>query len=195
MRKRWTAKDDAFLQETNRMSMAVREMARRLECTEAAVHRRRWRLGLQDRARDRAKHGYNRDSGVRSEYQIWAGMLSRCHNLQNLRYGGRGITVCDEWLSFPAFIRDMGDKPTPLHTLERKDNNGPYAPWNCKWATRKEQANNRRNNKLITFADLTLTISQWADYLGKSRKLIQLRLCRKEWTITEVLLCPVRGGV
>lgn len=122
------------------------------------------------------KHGSSRTP----EYKIWVGMKARCLNPKEKayeHYGGRGITICDRWKSsFKHFLEDMGSRPFARHEIERIDNNGNYENGNCCWATRKEQNNNKRNTKVITIEDRTMSTTQWSAETGLSRGTIKSRI-------------------
>ena len=129
------------------------------------------------------------------EYSIWTGLVLRCTDpkiKQYPDYGGRGITVCEEWLSFENFYRDMGPRPSRQHSLDRKDNNGNYCKDNCRWATMKEQQNNRRSNRILELGGESLTMSQWSDKIGIRPGTILARLS-SGWSVERALTQPLRG--
>ena len=138
------------------------------------------------------KHG---KSNKISEYQVWKGMRQRCTNPRSKfypRYGGRGISICAEWNDFGKFYEDVGQRPTPLHTLERINNDGNYCKENCKWATQTEQASNRKSSRLVYFKGETHTISAWSRKLNVGIWLITERLNRG-WPVEKALTEPVRA--
>lgn len=130
-----------------------------------------------------------------TEYVIYRKMLERCSSPRHVHfsnYGGRGITVCDRWRSsFEAFLEDMGKRPSRDHTLDRRDNDGPYSPANCRWATRNEQNQNTRRNRLVAYRGEIKTASQWAREHGIRPSRLITRLWQG-WTIERALSVPFK---
>jgi hypothetical protein len=118
-------------------------------------------------------------------------MFSRCTNPKSPDYpyyGGRGIKVADEWKNFAVFLADVGPKPTPRHSLDRfPDVDGNYEKANTRWATRKEQGRNKRNNKRYTMDGESLTIPEWSDKTGVPIQLICSRIYSLRWPIQKAL--------
>lgn len=120
-------------------------------------------------------------------YSIWNGMKTRCYNKNHIHYndyGGRGITVCEEWKDdFKAFADwAMSNGYADNLTIDRIDANGNYEPSNCEWKCMKEQSNNRRNNIIITYNGITKTIPQWADETGINYNTLRRRI-ERGWDI------------
>jgi hypothetical protein len=141
------------------------------------------------------KHGHSPWKGPHTpEYMIWHSMKRRCQSPKDRayhHYGGRGIKVSEEWQTFANFIRDMGQRPSPDHSLDRINNNGPYCKENCAWTLRVDQMNNTRRNRYIEYQGRTLTMAQWGRELGIEGKLIGQRL-GYGWSIEDALTKPKR---
>ena len=132
-------------------------------------------------------HGRSKDD----VYSIWRGMIKRCHlpgSTSYRLYGAAGVSVCERWReSFEAFIADVGERPSSSHSIDRYPNcTGNYEPGNVRWATAKEQNNNKTDNRLIEFNGETMTMSQWAERIGISAKTLHMRLKTRsvEWSLT-----------
>lgn len=144
---------------------------------------------LEESGNFKFKHGKSYDQ----LYYIFTSMIERCYSpscksYQN--YGGRGITVCDRWLKggVMTFIEDMGERPKG-YSVERLDNDKGYSPENCLWKSNRVQANNKRGTTLVTYQDITLSMSEWAHLLNLPYSALKGRLNRK-WTPEEALNTP-----
>jgi hypothetical protein len=138
------------------------------------------------------RHGRARTS----EYRTWLAMKQRCSNPRDKEYshyGGRGITVCDQWkISFDSFLTDMGKRP-PGAWLDRIDNNRGYSPDNCRWVTPKESSRNFSRNVCITWNNTTRCLAEWADVLGFNYQTIYNRLFAYGWPIEKAFTTPVHS--
>lgn len=140
------------------------------------------------------KHGHSKSP----LYRTWVDMLRRCGDPVRKEwplYGGRGIRVCERWLaSFEAFATDMGPRP-PGMSLDRRDNDGPYSPENCRWASPSQQTANTRRARWITAFGQSKTLKQWADECGVRPSLLHQRVYRDGMTPEAAILKSQKGGV
>lgn len=151
--------------------------------------------GFSGRVKDANEtHGRSRTT----EWSAWKGMKARCYNKNGKRYhdyGGRGIRVCPQWLApgtgFQKFLADMGKRPSPRHQVDRKDNDGPYSPENCHWATPPQQQRNRRNSKNYTYQGKTQCIVDWAREAGFTVPGMLVRV--RKWGIEKAITTPRMG--
>ena len=133
-------------------------------------------------------------------YREWSGMKARCCSPENVNfknYGARGITVCEEWMQSFEKFREWAvaagyddTAPRGQYTLERKDNDGPYSPENCRWATMKDQSMNKRDTIRLTYNGETLTSLEWAQRTGLSAEMIRRRI-RRGWSTDRALTEPI----
>jgi len=130
-------------------------------------------------------HGMHNDS----IYGVWCAMKRRCYNKNTKdypNYGKRGIRVCDKWLSFEGFLEDMEPTYEIGLMLDRTDNDGDYEPNNCKWVTREEQNNNKRNVKIYTVFGQTGSLAQLARHFGIKYETLRYRI-KSGWSIEKAV--------
>ena len=129
------------------------------------------------------------------EYRVWERMLERCRNPRRrgyANYGGRGVKVCERWLEFTNFIEDMGRRPSKAHSLERIDVDGDYEPGNCRWATAREQARNRRDTVWVDLGGgRKRKLIELVEQLGLKREVVYGRL-KMGWSLGRAISAPVR---
>lgn len=119
----------------------------------------------------KTKHGHSAGGSVSGELGTWMTMRARCNNPAHRafdKYGGRGIVVCERWDDFANFYSDMGPRPTIAHTLDRRDNDGNYEPDNCRWATKREQAQNTSRNVNVSYGGQMMCAAEAARRCGIS---------------------------
>lgn len=127
-------------------------------------------------------------------YYVWNMMMQRCYlptNQAYQHYGGRGIKVCEKWHKFEGFFEDMGNPPFTDASLDRVDNNGSYELGNVRWASRTEQAHNKRNNVRHEFMGHNLLLVEWAEMVGITRATLVSRVMLYGWPLEKALTYPV----
>ena len=130
-----------------------------------------------------------------AEYRSWVQMRKRCLSPGDPaypQYGGRGIKVCERWNRFEHFLADMGPKPSPSHSIDRMRNDGSYEPGNCRWATKKEQAENRGSVHKVQLGNEIVTATEAAKRVGLPAGALQARL-RRGWSVQRALSEPKRS--
>jgi hypothetical protein len=171
--------------------------------TERLVYGRPLRKGMtrscgclsRESSKAKATHGHSRRYRVTPEYKTWCGIIRRCENPNEIsypRYGGIGVTICEEWRnSFAAFLRDVGQRPSTRHSIDRWPNTeGNYEPGNCRWATTRDQARNKRNTRYIEAFGERLVLADAADRYGIRLGTLWARL-KRGWGVEEALTTPM----
>jgi len=123
-------------------------------------------------------------------YRSWYNMKTRCYNIKckhYSRYGGRGIKVCERWMTFEGFLKDMQYSYKEGLQLDRINNDGNYEPSNCRWTTSKVNSRNRSSNRLITHNGVTKTVAEWAEGSGIKSSLFRQRLYVNKMSMDECL--------
>ncbi len=132
----------------------------------------------------RATHNRSKDK----IYKVWSAMWQRCTNPRDASYSiYKDRVPTDRWKSFENFIADMGDRPTELHSLERKDNSKGYSKENCEWALRKVQNRNKSNTVKLFFEGRTMSVSDWSDITGIKYSTLMSRITQLAWSPGEAL--------
>lgn len=146
--------------------------------------------GCVSKPHHNATHGYSNTP----LYNHWKAMLYRCENPKNQAYkyyGQRGITVCEEWhdfMKFKAWVE--ATKPNNDYTVDRIDNNKGYSPDNCRWASKKVQANNRRSNREFEYQGETHNLTQWCGILNLDYKRVHNRIAKLGWDFEKAITLP-----
>lgn len=138
-------------------------------------------------------HGHTADGKRTTEYRSWRNMLDRCNlptSQYYTRYGGRGIKVCERWHAFENFLADMGKKPTPKHTIGRRDNDGHYCKENCTWESSSQQMRNTSATHWVTYHGKRMSLAEACERQGISRNVVDARL-RRGLTVEQALTKPI----
>lgn len=148
------------------------------------------------RAQNNKTKSITHGKSASAEFNIWMKIKGRCLNPSDRAfkdYGARGISICPEWsVSFEAFYADMGPRPSSKHSIDRKDNDKGYHPGNCRWATPKEQARNRRSNIHVEHCGQRRSLSDLADEIGMSRDTLAYRI-KAGWSVDDAVSVPPRS--
>lgn len=141
----------------------------------------------------RMKHGNARRGAKTPEYNVWVLIRQRCLNPDDpsyVNYGGRGVRICQRWETFENFLKDMGTRPAPNYTVERKNNDGNYSPRNCVWKPRSEQSRNRRTTFWFEASGERLCLAELARRNSMKPAVLNGRL-RRGWSLGEALSTPL----
>lgn len=138
-------------------------------------------------------HGACKNGNRSNTYSIWSKMRSRCHNPSDKLYryyGARGISVCKKWRNnYAEFVKDIGERPCKSLSLDRINNNGNYEPGNVRWATRDEQATNKRNNLNVTYKGRTMCVAAWSRIVGLNKTTLYRRIVAG-WPVEKAMTLP-----